>query len=173
MKSRRAVRPRWTEKQWKEEVREIRALGCWGVGEWGSLRTRTADGESCKAQASAGNNLTTTSASQPSANSCSGGARGSDAGDRQPAINRSNLSPIVTEVLEFGRIPQQIKRPTTKEDHDENNLANRLSKKKKSLSDVDKRQLELLKENAEQADAEAMAEPEAGANAVLEALPNE
>ena len=76
MKSRRAVRPRWTEKQWKEEVREIRALGCWGVGEWGGLRTQTADGESCKAQASAGNNLATTSASQPSASKCSGGAAG-------------------------------------------------------------------------------------------------
>ena len=95
----------------------------------------------------AGNNLATTSASQPSASSCSGGARGSDAGDPQPAINRSNLSPIVTEVLEFGRIPKQIKRPTTKEDHDENSLANRLSKKKKSLSDIDKAQLEQLKEN--------------------------
>ena len=93
--------------------------------------------------------------------------------EAKPGDNAANLSPIVTEVLAFGRIPKQIKRPTTKEDHDENNLANRLSKKQKSLSDVDKRQLELLKENAEQADAEAMAEPEAGANAVLEALPNE
>ena len=75
-------------------------------------------------------NLAATSASQPSASSCSGGARGSDAGVPQPAINRSNLSPIVTEILEFGRIPEQIKRPTPKEDHDENNLAKRFSKKK-------------------------------------------
>ena len=67
----------------------------------------------------AGNNLATTSASQPSASSCSGGARGSDAGDRQPAINRSNLSPIVTEVLEFGRIPKQIKRPRTKDERED------------------------------------------------------
>ena len=99
-------------------------------------------------------NLAATSASQPSASSCSGGARGSDAGDRQPAINRSNLSPIVTEVLEFGRIPKQIKRPTTKEDHDEISLANRLRKKKQSLSDLDRLQLEQLKENNEQAKAE-------------------
>ena len=80
----------------------------------------------------AGNNLAATSASQPSASRCSGGARGSDAGVPQPGINRSNLSPIVTEVLDFGRIPKQIKRPTTKEDRDENNLAQRLQKKNKS-----------------------------------------
>ena len=67
----------------------------------------------------AGNNLATTSASQPSASSCSGGARGSDAGDPQPAINRSNLSPIVTEVLEFEPIPKQIKRPRTKDERDD------------------------------------------------------
>ena len=90
----------------------------------------------------AGNNLATTSASQPSASSCSGGARGSDAGDPQPAINRSNLNPIVTEVLEFGRIPQRVKRPTTKEERKENNLADRLNKKRKSLHDLDNRQLE-------------------------------
>ena len=81
----------------------------------------------------------------------------------------ANLSPIVTEVLEFGRIPQQIKRPTTKGDHDENNLANRLRKKQKSLSELDKLQLEQLKENNVQAKAEARAE----AKAVLDALPEE
>ena len=77
----------------------------------------------------------------------------------------------MTEVLEFGRIPKQIKRPTTKEDHYENKLANRLCKKKKSLPDLDKRQLEQLEENEKQAKAEATAETKAGANAVLEALP--
>ena len=63
--------------------------------------------------------LAATSASQPSASSCSGDARGSDVGAPQPGISRSNISPIVTEVLKFKRIPKKIKRPRTKEQREE------------------------------------------------------
>ena len=49
-------------------------------------------------------------------------------------------------------------------------MADRLRKGIKSLPDLDKRQLEQLEENEQQAKTEAWAETKAGANAVLEAL---
>ena len=69
------------------------------------------------------NNFAATSASQPSASSCSAGATGSDVGAAQPGI--------VKEVLEFGRIPREIKRPITEEEQKEVKLAKRYRKKRK------------------------------------------
>ena len=55
----------------------------------------------------------------PSASSSLVAASGSDVGAPQPGISRSNISPIVTEVLKFKRIPKKIKRPRTKEQREE------------------------------------------------------
>jgi len=93
--------------------------------------------------------MAATSASQPSASSSSADARGSDVGAPQPGMSHSNISPIVTEVLEFGRIPMQKKNPRTKEVREETSLAQRLSKKKKSLTDLDRLQLAALTEERE------------------------
>jgi len=64
-------------------------------------------------------------------------------------MSHSNISPIVTEVLEFGRTPVQKKNPRTEEEREENMLAIRLSKKKKSLTDLDRLQLAALTERRE------------------------
>jgi len=75
-------------------------------------------------------NLAATSASQPSASSSLAGARGSDAGAPQPGMSPSNISPIVTEVLQFGWIPVEMKHPRTKEEREESAFADCLRKKK-------------------------------------------
>jgi serine/threonine protein kinase len=72
--SRRALQPRWTKILWLEEVGKIRALACWGVGEWGGLRARTADGKSCEAKASVG--VVDGQGAQSSSSNSGGGASG-------------------------------------------------------------------------------------------------
>ena len=69
-----------------------------------------------------------------------------DVGAPQPGMSHSNISKIVTEVLEFGRIPVRKKNPRTEEEREENILAIRLSKKKKSLTDLEKLELAALTE---------------------------
>ena len=91
-----------------------------------------------------------TGASQPDASSSVAAARGSDAPAPQPGMSPSNISPIVTEVLEFGRIPVEIKHPRTKEEREESALAQGLRKKKKYLTDLDRLQLAALTEDSKE-----------------------
>ena len=93
-------------------------------------------------------NLAATSASQPSASNSFAGARGSDAGAPQPGMSPSNISTIVTEVLEFGRIPVEIRHPRTKEEREETLLA--LGLRKKYLSDLDRLQIAALTEESKE-----------------------
>ena len=107
------------------------------------------------------NTLAATNASQPSVSSCSAGAKGSDVGAAQPSISRSNISPIVTEVLEFGRIPKRCKRPITEEEQEENALANRYYKQKQSLSHLDRLRLDELTEESKKKKKKKEAEAQA------------
>ena len=75
----------------------------------------------------------------------------SDVGAPQPGMSRSNISPIVTEILELGRIPKRLHRglgASTKEERDEDLLAQRYAKKTKHLSDLDRLQLATLPEES-------------------------
>ena len=71
-------------------------------------------------------NLAATTDSQPSASSFSADASGSDAQAPHPGKSPSHISSIVTEVLEFGRIPKEIRNPRTQEERDESLLAQSL-----------------------------------------------
>ena len=120
----------------------------------------------------------TTSASQPSASRCSGGARGSDGGVPQPdaakpCASSSNagdpdVPSVVREILELGRFPGRYKKPANDAEFRENTLAKRLSTQKQKIPKEWWEKVQQLKEK--QAEDEAAAAKWA---AVLEALPDE
>ena len=64
----------------------------------------------------------------------------------------------MTEVLEFGRIPKEIYKPKTRDQLQERDLAQRLRKVRKTLSDQDEQNLAALEETSKKMHEEQIQE---------------
>ena len=109
----------------------------------GASQPSTSNQADIGASQSSSSNQTDTGASQPSS------SNPADAVSSRTSSVKETFHPIVIEVLELGRIPKQMKQPSTEEERKESALAKRLSNKRKVMTKEDLQRLDELRDGAQ------------------------